>query len=324
MDVFKNWHQNQPHRFVRMNNIVRRISRNEVLPRNLQVPKKDLTKYSKSSSLITDTKKIKKKIPNLVIRLKNERFLVTQNKIEMINNNALLENNNQIKCLNGEKLSESVCGTSCLETEASKLLQDVLKSNKEILSSNVCSSAADEDNIVDEFHISTADLASLPRNLDQLEKEVYDGLSIFDKVDELEEFHVLEVPSSFSSYRSKGERKINAGLKVLYDCRSCNKVFMTWHELNAHEQEHEKTIVCEICDKSFRKENYLESHKDIHKCCICGQYGQLVGTRCKSCDGIKISSIKSMSKRMKESKLWRQKAIKNLNRFLLKNRSYYK
>ena len=181
-----------------MNTIVRTISRNnKVLPRNLQVPGKDLTKYSKlSNSTISDTKKIKKKIPNLVIRLKNERFLVTQKKIEMINNNAILENNNEIKCLNEEKLVQSVCDTSCLETEASKL------SNKEILLSNASSSGNDEDTIVDEFQVSPADLANLPRNLDQLEKEVYDGLSIFDKVDELEELHVLEVPSSFASYRS--------------------------------------------------------------------------------------------------------------------------
>jgi len=314
----------------RMNTILRTISRNElkeVLP-SLPIPKKDLTKYSNKFSNKSDVKVFKRKIPNLVIKLKNERFLVSQNKIEMINNNSRSENNNEIKNFCDE-LSERVNDNPCLDPETSQFLEEFLKSNPEVLISNACAEdvcnvdVTGDTDVVDEFQVSHSELANLPRNFDQLEKEVFEGLSIFDNIEDLEEIQILQTITSTSNTRLKGERKNNSGLKVIYDCRSCSKVFMTWHELNMHEQEHDKTIVCEICDKSFRKENYLESHKDIHKCCVCGQFGQLVGMTCKNCDGRgKITSVKSMSKKMKESRLWKKKTTINLNKFLLKNRSF--
>merc|ERR1719154_103704 len=112
-------------------------------------------------------------------------------------------------------------------------------------------------------------------------------------------------------------------MKVLYDCKSCGQVFLTWFDLHKHETVHSTVLKCDICDKTFRKENYFETHKEIHKCTICGVAEKLNSKQvCVKCDQ-KESQRRSekYSRCLKDSSSRsRLRAALNMNNLLLKNR----
>jgi len=175
------------------------------------------------------------------------------------------------------------------------------------------------------------------RDLDTLEKEVWDGLDIFNRVDEIESRDLMSVGHSFHSGNSNRKSRVKkaCGVKVLYDCKTCSGVFMTMGELLYHQERiHAKVFSCDVCEKTFRKEAYLETHRDIHFCSNCGVFEKFKGTICDPCKGKKKKSLptqmkstkKSLSTPMKSSlpnsNIWKKKATANLSRFLMKSRSF--
>ncbi len=175
------------------------------------------------------------------------------------------------------------------------------------------------------------------RDLDTLEKEVWDGLDIFNRVDEIESRDLMSVGHSFHSGNSNRKSRVKkaCGVKVLYDCKACPGVFMTMGELLNHQERiHAKVFSCDVCEKTFRKEAYLETHRDIHFCSNCGVFEKFKGTICDPCKGKKKKTLpsqmkstkKSLSTPMKSSlpnsNIWKKKAMANLSRFLMKSRSF--
>ena len=195
-----------------------------------------------------------------------------------------------------------------------------------------------ERNLFGDLDSSLGELMPKARSLDTLEKEVYEGLNIFDRVDEIEaQEHLRGRGNTFHSgnlNHRKSRPKKACGVKVLYDCKACEGVFMTMSELLHHQESvHDKAYSCQVCEKTFRKEAYLEIHRDIHFCSHCGVFEKFKGTICDQCKGKKKRSLlttkstkKSLSTPVKSSgansNIWKKKATTNLGRFLLKSRSY--
>lgn len=301
----------------------------------------------------------RRKPPNLIIKLKNERFLVSQNKIEVINNNE--PNNNgsgdkEDKSKQDNASSDRALIINCdtdnldeIQKEAFDLLSDYLSSNPDLhnllaangLLDNVNSSAkVDQDSGDLDFDFSFSDIP-LNTRPDTLESEVFKGLGVFDNIDEIEASFVEEIcepaakednPRSFTShYYTSHDRKSSLGVrnqKVLYDCKVCAKVFITWFELHDHEAVHDtRDLVCEICEKSFRKESYLTTHMDIHRCTKCGDIRKLNAKQlCGKCE--KKESQRRADLRKKEAKInkdiyrWRVNQALTLNKVLLRSRQF--
>lgn len=183
-----------------------------------------------------------------------------------------------------------------------------------------------------------SELMPRARDLDTLEKEVWEGLDIFNRVDEIEARESMSVGNSFHTGNPNRKTRVRkvCGVKVLYDCKTCEGVFMTMGELlNHQEMIHAKVFSCGVCEKTFRKEVYLETHKDIHVCSICGVFKKFKGTICDSCKGKKKKSLSTPMKSAKKSLLstpmksslgnsniWKKKATANLSKFLFKSRSF--
>ena len=197
-----------------------------------------------------------------------------------------------------------------------------------------------EKNLFGDLDSYLGELMPRARDLDTLEKEVWDGMDIFDRVEEIEvEAHAQDLITASHNFHSgnlsrKARVKKACGGKVLYDCKSCQGVFMTMGELHYHQETvHEKVFSCGVCEKTFRKEAYLETHRDIHFCSNCGVYEKFKGTICDSCKGTKKKPLpssktpkKSLSTPMKSnlgsSNIWKKRAMTNLSRFLTKSRSF--
>lgn len=198
-----------------------------------------------------------------------------------------------------------------------------------------------EKNLFGDLDSYLGELMPRARDLDTLEKEVWDDMDIFDRVEEIEvEAYAQDLVTASHTFhfgiRSRKSRvKKACGGKVLYDCKICQGVFMTMGELHYHhETVHDKVFSCGVCEKTFRKEVYLETHKDIHFCSNCGVYEKFKGTICDSCKGKKKKSLlpslrttkKSLSTPMKStlgsSNIWKKKAMANLSRFLTKSKSF--
>ena len=105
---------------------------------------------------------------------------------------------------------------------------------------------------------------------------------------------------------------------------------MTMGELRYHhETVHDKVFSCGVCEKTFRKEAYLKTHKDIHFCSNCGVYEKFRGTICDTCKRKTRKSLLTPMKMTKKSlkstfgcsNLWKKKATVNLSRFLTKSRN---
>ena len=292
------------------------------------------------------TTKVKKKPPNIIIKLKNERFLISQNKIELINNNNKNEssddasNNNEEdhKSKNHDSSSEYLtidCDKNIhygdpTEKEAFKLLQDYLDKTPEMYSLlashglleslHIC--REEEETIEFDFQLS-----DLPINtrIEALELEVFNNLAVFDRVDEIEaamnEEYCKEV--TVKSSKPGDQRKAHPGVKVLYDCKTCDKVFMTWHDLITHETVHDAVLSCDICEKTFRKKSYFETHKDIHKCSICGQMEKLNSRQvCVKCDDEQGSQSRSNRRSVRDSSRWRSREALSKKRVMLKIRYF--
>jgi len=198
-----------------------------------------------------------------------------------------------------------------------------------------------EKNLFGDLDSYLGELMPRARDLDTLEKEVWDGMDIFDRVEEIEvETYAQDLITASHTFHSgirsrKSRVKKACGGKVLYDCKICQGVFMTMGELHYHHQTvHDKVFSCGVCEKTFRKEVYLETHKDIHFCSNCGVYEKFKGTTCDSCKGKKKKSLlpslkstkKSLSTPMKStlgsSNIWKKKAMANLSRFITKSKSF--
>jgi len=198
-----------------------------------------------------------------------------------------------------------------------------------------------EKNLFGDLDSYLGELMPRARDLDTLEKEVWDGMDIFDRVEEIEvEAYAQDLITASHTFHSgirsrKSRVKKACGGKVLYDCKICQGVFMTMGELHYHhETVHDKVFSCGVCEKTFRKEVYLETHKDIHFCSNCGVYEKFKGTICDSCKGKKKKSLlpslkstkKSLSTPMKStlgsSNIWKKKAMANLSRFITKSKSF--
>ena len=155
-------------------------------------------------------------------------------------------------------------------------------------------------------------------NLDNLERELYDNMDAFDRIDEIE-----SCSQDLLHHRRKSKQvlKSNTGIKVLYDCKTCEKVFMTLNELNQHELEHEIDYVCDICEKTFRKESYLNLHRDIHVCRNCGISSKLKNCLCSKCEQFSSSPSRKRKAVNSESLKLKRQAMSNLHLFLKKSRS---
>ena len=220
------------------------------------------------------------------------------------------------------------------EAEAFNLLEAFFKSNPhletKLSNENVSMIASDE-----EEHLPLEDFTIKLQSFEELENDVFKGLDIFDKVGEIEnkfaaeeEVCILEsnIHLGLRNPKTKSNKK-PAGVKVLYDCKICEKVLMSKWELIEHESSHKKEFVCEICSRSFRKEIHLNAHMDIHTCSKCGIIGKLkLNKKCNLCQ-IKALDKKSKGqfKSSRDEKSWkcRREAIKNLGKLLMKRRSFY-
>ena len=220
------------------------------------------------------------------------------------------------------------------EAEAFDLLEAFFKSNPHLettLSNENVSMIAS----ASEDHLTLEDFTIKLQSFEELENDVFKGLDIFDKVGEIEnkfaaeeEVCILEpnIHLGFRNPKTKSNKK-PAGVKVLYDCKICEKVLMSKWELVEHESSHKKEFVCEVCSRSFRKEIHLNAHMDIHTCSKCGILGKLkLNKKCNLCQ---IKSLDKKSKgqfkssRDEKSLKCRREAIRNLGKLLIKRRSFY-
>ena len=220
------------------------------------------------------------------------------------------------------------------EAEAFNLLEEFFKSNPHLEAAlsleNVSKISWEEPPPLDDFTIKL-------KGFEELEHDVFKGLHIFDKVEEIEnkfaaaeEVSILEPNIHLDLAQRNPKTKSNkkpAGVKVLYDCKICEKVLMSKWELVEHESSHKKEFVCEICSRSFRKESHLNAHTDIHTCSKCGIIVKLKSN--KKCNLCQIKTLdkksKGLFKSSRDEKSWkcRREAIKNLGKLLMKRRSFY-
>jgi len=304
----------------------------------------------------------KLKPPNIVIKLRNERFLISKNKVEIINNNE--HNNNVVEDVNVQSdhddsiLSEKLRNGECqshrkVDTKnVFKLLEEFHQNNPDFLSKyNEVSSgspvSSEKDNEEpfnsliswecnqnlplpgewdpDVLQFSFEEVAPFaPIHSEKLEQEVFGNLDLFERIDEFQS--MSEDVEVIPVQRPKNFFKCQSGMKIMYDCKiaNCEKVFMTLRELNDHELEHEKVSLCDICDKKFRKESYLMVHKKIHICSVCGKYAKLQKTQCDDCVNLPVSHMsgKPSLRRVDEIMKCRKSSIRNLNNMLRKNISF--
>ena len=171
----------------------------------------------------------------------------------------------------------------------------------------------------------------MPRvwDFNKFEKEVFNRVSRWDR---FSGFNVCNSASnSFHSGNQNRKSRVKkaCGVKVLYDCK-----VTTMGELQNHQEMiHAKVFSCGVCEKTFRKESYFKTHKDIHVCSKCGVCEKFKGTICDTCKGKKMKSLLRTIKSSKKSSLTpmkstlgrrirKKKATASLSKFLFKSRSF--
>jgi len=300
----------------------------------------------------------KLKPPNIVIKLRNERFFISKNKVEVINNNN--EHNNNVKESDVvvtsdnddqvflDKLKNGECQKHRkFDTKnVFKLLEEFFQNKPDFLhkwkevsidpdfpvisekyKEESLKSLISLENIQDPpstdepeiLQFSFDEVASFaPIHLEKLEQDVFSNLDVFDRIEEIES--MIEDVEVLPVPRPKSLFKCQSGMKIMFDCKiaNCEKVFMTLNELNQHELEHEKISLCDICNKNFRKESYLMVHKKIHICTVCGKYAKLQRTQCDDCVKLHGKRFRRIDEIMK----CRRSSIRNLNEILRKNVSF--
>ena len=150
-------------------------------------------------------------------------------------------------------------------------------------------------------------------------------------LDEIDSRDLMSASNSFhsGSPNRKSRVKKACGVKFLYDCKAT-----TMGELQNHQEMiHAKVFSCGVCEKTFRKESYFKTHKDIHVCSKCGVCEKFKGTICDTCKGKKMKSLLRTIKSSKKSSLTpmkstlgrrirKKKATASLSKFLFKSRSF--
>jgi len=104
------------------------------------------------------------------------------------------------------------------------------------------------------------------KNVEELEKDIYENEYIFDQVELIESSNASLSTNETTS--KKWRKKSNCGQKSIYDCKKCSRIFMEKKEFNEHVSAHEEIkYLCKVCGKTFRKSSYLESHVLKHYTC---------------------------------------------------------
>ena len=97
-------------------------------------------------------------------------------------------------------------------------------------------------------------------NFEVFEEEVYNGIQVFDQIEEIEkhDHNMMEIkPPTPGRKQKKAE-------KVMHECKICSKVFMRLSEFTEHEKIHQIDIICDICGKIQRSAIHLINHRNHH------------------------------------------------------------
>ena len=104
-----------------------------------------------------------------------------------------------------------------------------------------------------------SDLPNL-KDLDSLERQVFEDLEVFNNIGEIEKRNETlsdEKVSKKVPCRRRHEKNI-------YDCKDCGKVFLNVGDLLVHEESHKPLLTCQTCSKVFRTPKQLDRHLKYH------------------------------------------------------------
>ena len=110
-------------------------------------------------------------------------------------------------------------------------------------------------------NLQFSDLPNL-RDLDSLERQVFEDLEVFNNIGEIEK-------RNETSSDEKVPKKVPCRRrheKNVYDCKDkdCGKVFLNVGDLLVHEESHKPQLTCQTCSKVFRTPNQLNRHLKSH------------------------------------------------------------
>jgi len=158
----------------------------------------------------------------------------------------------------------------------------------------------DEKNFLEEsINLQISELPNI-KDLDSLERQVFDDLKVFDNIEGIEGMNKsLALTEETVSRKAPCRRRLE---KVIHECKDCGKVFMDVSHLRAHADSHKPQLNCQTCGKVCRTASqmarHLKSHgvKDLTE--SRPRSNKIISFTCKSC-GAGYSSKSELVKHQK-------------------------
>lgn len=100
------------------------------------------------------------------------------------------------------------------------------------------------------------------KDLDSLERQVFEDLKFFDNIEGIEEMNKSSALTEETVPRKAPCRRRPD--KVIHDCKDCGKVFMDVTYLRAHADSHKPQLTCQTCGKVCRTAAQMARHLKSH------------------------------------------------------------